>query len=41
MKRMVTKPSVDPKLRKEFEVWFPRELKRAVEEDKEILRALD
>lgn len=41
MKRLVKKDMEDPKLRKEFEAWFQKELKKSVEEDKEILRVLD
>jgi len=41
MKRLVNKTSEDSKLRKEFEAWFQKELKKSVEADKEILKALD
>jgi len=29
------------KLRREFEAWFRKELKKSIEADKEILKALD
>ncbi len=41
MKRMPKKTVEDPKLRKEFETWFHTELKKSIQEDKEILKALD
>ncbi len=41
MRRLVKKAPEDPKLRKEFEAWFQKELNRSIEEDKEILKALD